>query len=263
MPLASPIQSDGGQTWTRGQNRLPISHRRGIPWTTRQGSPFLQPFHQVFTSARDYIAANPEPPAESASKPPANANADADAARANKPKPLSNAGHKDGLTQASIANFFAGPGSQKREPVLPSYPQPPPSHRYEGLSSQNQRSGAGIVPPTLSSHRVQPRPLIPTRPTLEPTNPNGYTWLAAPSKPTLKPARMSMSMTQEQSSNSTSASGTAGAEVKPESSTRGFQPVTTFHSTTMSMVQQAPRRTLGIRRSMNGWQDRMKREGGG
>lgn len=204
-----------------------------------------------FTSARDYIAANPEPPAESASK----ADADADAAGTNRPKPLSSASRKDGLTQASISNFFAGPGSsQKREPVLPRYPQPP---------SQNQRSGArSIVPSTLSSHRVQPRPLIPTRPTLEPTDPNGYTWLATPSKPTtLKAARMSK--TQEQNGNSTSAGGTAGAdEVKPESST-GFQPVSTFHSTTMSMIQQAPRRTLGIRRSMNGWQDRMKREGGG
>ncbi|KAI2717795.1 hypothetical protein CBS147332_4675 [Penicillium roqueforti] len=204
-----------------------------------------------FTSARDYIAANPEPPAESASK----ADADADAAGANRPKPLSSASRKDRLTQASISNFFAGPGSsQKREPVLPRYPQPPP---------QNQRSGArSIVPSTLSSHRVQPRPLISTRPTLEPTDPNGYTWLATPSKPTtLKAARMSK--TQEQNGNSTSAGGTAGAdEVKPESST-GFQPVSTFHSTTMSMIQQAPRRTLGIRRSMNGWQDRMKREGGG
>ncbi|KAJ5842774.1 uncharacterized protein N7525_000515 [Penicillium rubens] len=200
------------------------------------------------------------PPAESASKPPAGAGADA--AGANKPKSVSSAGRKDGLTQASISNFFAGPGlSQKREPVLSSHPQPPPSRRYEVVPSQNQRSGArSIVPAPLSSHRVQPRPLVPTRPTLEPTNPNGYTWLAAPSKPTLKPARTSM--TQEQR-NSTSG-GRAGAdEVKPESSTRGFQPVTTFHSTTMSMVQQAPRRTLGIRRSMNGWQDRMKREGGG
>lgn len=205
--------------------------------------------------------ANPEPSAESASKPPTNA--DADAAGANKPKPLSSASRKDGLTQASISNFFAGPGSQKREPALPSHPQPPPSRRYEGPPSQNQRSGASIVPSPLSSHRVQPRPLIPTRPTLEPTNPNGYTWLAAPSKPTtLKPTRTSM--TQEQGGNATTSGGTTGAdEVKPESSTRGFQPVSTFHSTTMSMVQQVPRRTLGIRRSMNGWQDRMKREGGG
>ncbi|KAJ5834643.1 hypothetical protein N7447_000669 [Penicillium robsamsonii] len=184
-----------------------------------------------FTSARDYIAANPEPAAD----------ADADAAGANKLKPLSSASRS----------------LQKREPV----PQPP-SRRYEGPPSQGQRSGArSIVPAPLSSHRVQPRPLVPTRPTLEPTDSNGYTWLAAPSKPTLKPARVSM--TQEQNGNNTSAGGTAEAdEVKPDSSTRGFQPVSTFHSTTMSTIQQAPRRTLGIRRSMNGWQDRMKREGG-
>lgn len=192
-----------------------------------------------FTSARNYIAANPEPPAESASKPPAKA------------------GPKDGLTQASISNFFAGPGSSQKQ-------EPPSSRRYDVPPSQNRYSAAkSTVPPLLSSHRVQPRPLIPTRPALETTNSNGYTWLAAPSKATTsQPARTSM--TQEQSRNNISTNSTVGAgEVKPERSTSGFQSVSTFHTTTMSMIQQAPRRTLGIRRSMNGWQDRMKRGSGG
>ncbi|KAJ5550893.1 hypothetical protein N7461_005591 [Penicillium sp. DV-2018c] len=215
-----------------------------------------------FTSARDYITANPEPSAQSASKLPANVVADA--AGAKKPKSLSNAGSRDGLTQASISNFFAGPGAfQKREPVLPSRQQPLPSRRYEALPSQNQRPGPGsTVPPPLSSHRVQPRPLVPTRPALEPTNPSCYSWMAAPSNPTAsKPARVSV--TQEQNSSSPSADIIAGlSALKKDSSTPGFQPVSTFHMTTMSMIQQAPRRTLGIRRSMNGWQDRMKRESG-
>ncbi|EKV07856.1 ATP-depentend DNA helicase, putative [Penicillium digitatum] len=244
------------------QGPKPTTYISSTGYTMNNSTGFTIPttVSSGFTSARDYIAAKPEPSAESASKPPAHA--EADAAGASKVKPLSSASRKDGLTQASISNFFAGPGSQKREPVQSSYPQPPPSHRYEGLPSQHQRSGASIVPSTLSSHRVQPRPLVPTRPTLDPTNLNGYTWLAAPSKPTLKPTRIPM--TQEQSGNATSLGGTAGPdEVKPGRSTRGFQPVSTFHNTTMSMVQQAPRRTLGIRRSMNGWQDRMKRQGGG
>ncbi|KAJ5773476.1 hypothetical protein N7457_008372 [Penicillium paradoxum] len=213
-----------------------------------------------FTSARDYIAANPEPPAESALKPAA------DAAGANKPITSSSAGRKDGLTQASISNFFAGPGSsQKREPVLPSRRQPSSTGRYEipQLQRQHPTARGNLVPSALSTHRVQPRPLIPTRPTLEPTNADGYTWLAAPSKPTtLNPGRTSM--TQEQSRNNGATGGPAGAsEAKLETSTGGFQAASTFHTTTMSMIQQAPRRTLGIRRSMNGWQDRMKREGGG
>ena len=210
-----------------------------------------------FTSARDHIAAYPQPTSESAAESASSANAGA--AGANRPT-SKESGRKDGLTQASISNFFAGPGAQKKEPVLPDRPQPP-SRRYELPASQNQRQSTKInVPPTLSSHRVQPRPLIPTGPALEPAGTNGYTWLAAPSRPPTSKPRMPV--TQEQGAGNVSTNGTAGAEVKPEAS-RGFQSATTFHTTTMSMVQQGPRRTLGIRRSMNGWQDRMKRESGG
>jgi DNA helicase-2/ATP-dependent DNA helicase PcrA len=211
-----------------------------------------------FTSARDYITANPEPPVESVST----SKPTADVAVASNPS-ASNAARKDGLTQASISNFFGGPGLQKREPVGASrpQPQPQPTRRY-GQPSQTQYPTQS-VPRGLSSHRVQQRPLQPSRPTLEPTNPNGYTWMAAPSRPGSKVPRMSV--TQEQTGNNVSAgtAGTGTSEAKPETSTRGFQAVSTFHTTTMSMVQQTPRRTLGIRRSMNGWQDRMKRDGGG
>lgn len=210
-----------------------------------------------FTSARDHIAAYPQLSSESAAESASGANAGA----AGGSKPTSRGpGQKDGLTQASISNFFAGPGAQKKEPVLPNRPQPP-SRRYELPASQNQRQPTKInVPPTLSSHRVQPRPLTPAGPALEPAGTNGYTWLAAPSRPPTSKPRMSV--TQEQGAGNVSSDGTGGTEVKPEAS-RGFQSATTFHTTTMSMVQQGPRRTLGIRRSMNGWQDRMKRESGG
>jgi DNA helicase-2/ATP-dependent DNA helicase PcrA len=209
-----------------------------------------------FTSARDYVAANPQPIEDSAAKSASTPNLPADATRANKPNSLS-AGRKDGLTQASISNFFTGPGSQKKEATLPNRPRA--SGKYE-LPSQNQRPQAANVPQPLSSHRVQPRPLIPTRPTLEPTNPNGYTWMAAPSKPPGPKPRMTM--TQEQGvSNAASSGSETKPETKPEPS--GFQTATTFHTTTMSMVQQGPRRALGMRRSMTGWQDRMKRDSGG
>ncbi|CAG8335595.1 unnamed protein product [Penicillium salamii] len=211
-----------------------------------------------FTSARDHIAAYPQLTSESAAESASSTHADA--TRANELKPSSGAGRKDGLTQASISNFFGGPGTQKREPVVPNRPQPLP-RRYELPTSQNERLPAKTnVPSTLSSHRVQPRPLIPTGPTLEPANTSGYTWLATPSGPPA--SRPRMTVTQEQGVGNASTNGTAGAEVKPEAS-RGFQSATTFHTTTMSIVQQGPRRTLGIRRSMNGWQDRMKRESGG
>lgn len=209
-----------------------------------------------FTSARDYIAAHPQPAvksiADSASK------AHADAVGAAQPKPSSTASRKDGLTQASISNFFAGPGSQRKEDPVLSH-RAPPSRRYELPSSQNQRPPPKTnVPPTLSSHRVQPRPLIPTRPALEAADTGGYTWLAAPSK--LPAPTPKLSVMPERSDPPTKDT-TTSAEVITEAS-RGFQSATTFHTTTMSMVRQGPRRTLGIRRSMNGWQDRMKRESG-
>lgn len=209
-----------------------------------------------FTSARDYIAAQPQPAMKSVADSASNAHTDGVGAA--QPKPSSAASRKDGLTQASISNFFGGPGSQKKEdPVLPN--RAPPSRRYELPSSQNQRPLPKTnAPPTLSSHRVQPRPLIPTRPALETTDTNGYTWLAAPSKPPAPTPKLSV---MPERSDPPPKDTTTSAEATTEHS-RGFQSATTFHTTTMSMVRQGPRRTLGIRRSMNGWQDRMKRESG-
>ncbi|CAI7594564.1 hypothetical protein N7533_006894 [Penicillium manginii] len=186
-----------------------------------------------------------------------------------------NASAKDGLTQASISNFFGGPGSsQKREPAPTTRPPPQPTQRNH-MTSQSNRPSSNFVPPTLSSHRPQPRPLHPTRPALEPSEPNNYTWLAAPSRPVMKLGRMQV---QQSNGDNTAESRSGSGEMKQESSTpesqstqirqsgQGIESVT-FHTTTMSMVRQqasAPaRRTLGIRRSMNGWEERMKREGGG
>lgn len=207
-----------------------------------------------FQSARDYAAtpaANQEPVAIPTPK-------DALEPAPTKSKASSTASRKDGLTQASISNFFGGPGSfQKKEPLPASRPsiQPPRSHQ----TAPTSRPGPVLIPPVLTSHRLQPRPLQPNRPALEPAQPSNYTWMAAPSRPAMKPARM---LTQPPNRHSTEA-GTGPEEVKQESST-SVQSVT-FHTTTMASVRQqgAGRRTLGIRRSMNGWEERMKREGGG
>ncbi|KAJ5684318.1 uncharacterized protein N7477_000663 [Penicillium maclennaniae] len=204
-----------------------------------------------FLSARDYAAtaASQEPVAESTPKAAPNP-------APIKSKASSTASRKDGLTQASISNFFGGPGiSQKREPLPASQAsnQLPRSHP----TAPTSRPGPSLVPPALTSHRLQPRPLQPSRPALEPAQPSNYTWMAAPSRPAVKPARM---LTQPSSGNSTEV-GTRPEGVKQDSST-GIQSVT-FHTTTMASVRQqgAGRRTLGIRRSMNGWEERMKREG--
>ncbi|KAJ5235376.1 uncharacterized protein N7469_004544 [Penicillium citrinum] len=225
-----------------------------------------------FLSARDYAASSTveqettKQNVSSGAKDPVPAN-----------KPKGTATTKDGLTQASISNFFGGPGfSQKKEPAQSTRPPLQPMQTGH-MRPQNNRQGSNFVPSTLSSHRLQPRPLHPTRPALEPAEPNNYTWLATPSRPMMKPGRMQV---QRQQSNGDNAAetGSRSGEVKQEISTanrqdaqsrqngQGIQSMT-FHTTTMSMVRQqasAPaRRTLGIRRSMNGWEERMKREGGG
>lgn len=213
-----------------------------------------------FLSARDYAAssaANQGTVTESTS------NAATETPAASKAKTSSTVGRKDGLTQASISNFFGGPASsQKSDPVPASRPSTQPFQRNHP-TPQSSRPGPGPVPPSLSSHRLQPRPLHPTRPALEPTEPSNYTWLAAPSRPAVKPARM---LTQPSGGNSTPDAGTRSDTVKQESSTGGVHSVT-FHTTTMATIRQQGavpgRRTLGIRRSMNGWEERMRREGGG
>ncbi|KAJ5103820.1 hypothetical protein N7532_004349 [Penicillium argentinense] len=226
-----------------------------------------------FLSARDYAAsstANQDAATEISSVPSKESAPVVDKAK--------NVNSKDGLTQASISNFFGGPGSSQKKALLPTSCPPqrqPMQSPPNQMVSQNKRPSSNFVPPTLSSRRLQPRPLHPARPALEPTEPSNYTWLAAPSRPAVKPGRMRA----EQSNGDNRAEARTGpGEVKQERSTPGssqggpesqnpaVQSVS-FHTTTMSMVRQQAqvpaRRTLGIRRSMNGWEERMKREGGG
>ncbi|KAJ5212212.1 uncharacterized protein N7498_003858 [Penicillium cinerascens] len=209
-----------------------------------------------FLSARDYAATS-----AASQEPVTKSTPNAVPEQPITKKASSTASRKDGLTQASISNFFGGPGSfQKREPIPASRPSIQyPQSSYQ--TAQTTRPGPAFVPPALTSHRLQPRPLQPSRPALEPAQPSNYTWMAAPSRPAVKPARM---LTQPPNGNSAVEAETKSEEAKQESST-GIQSVT-FNTTTMASLQQQGgpgRRTLGIRRSMNGWEERMKREGGG
>lgn len=224
-----------------------------------------------FTSARNYIAVNPAA-GQDTTTPSMASSTTTGAGPEGKAKTPGNVSRKDSLTQASLSNFFGGPGSsaQKSESVPAIHPPAQPAPRNHLTPQTSSRSGASFVPPYLSSHRLQPRPLHPSRPVLEPSEPNNYTWMAAPSRPdTLKSARMLTSQPAQNSGNSTlnAGTGTGASEVKQERSTNGVRSVT-FYTTTMDKVrQQVPpatgRRTLGIRRSMNGWEERMKREKGG
>ncbi|KAF3386241.1 ATP-dependent DNA helicase [Penicillium rolfsii] len=223
-----------------------------------------------FTSARNYIAVNPA--AEQKQTAPSTTSSSTTAGLIDKAKTPGNIKREDGLTQATISNFFGGPGSsaQKSETISAIRPPAQPTLRHQVTPQTNSRSSTSFVPPSLSSHRLQPRPLHPSRPVLEPAEPSNYTWMTAPSQPdTMKAGRMRTSQPLQGNDNSTAPAGTGTetSNVKQVRSTGGFRSVT-FYSTTMDKIrQQAPaatgRRTLGIRRSMNGWEERMKRERSG
>ncbi|PLB45550.1 UvrD-helicase-domain-containing protein [Aspergillus steynii IBT 23096] len=237
-----------------------------------------------FSTARQYIATNPaatdqnsQPSSKSDSSKP-------------KPKPPSAGGpgrQSDGLTQKSISRFFGQPSSSA--PTQPRSSESTPTDR-QMLSQGNSRRGVpggaahaassnpgfkSVIPRQYSTYRPQPQRLQPTRPVLEPSDPNRYTWLGAssslsqpaPEKPIMRGGQEKGG--KEMSDQSEAKEGGWGAsEVKrsEQESAPGVRPVTTYHTTTMSLVQGGsglppPRRTLGIRRSMNGWEERMKRAG--
>lgn len=209
-----------------------------------------------FQSARDYVAVNPtsaEPEPKTQSKPSANP------ALALKAK---STGRKDGLSQASISTFFGGPGPAQKKEALPASRPAIQQTRKPQFVSNSQQPGPTSVPATLSAHRVQMRPVQPTRPTLEPGG-GGYSWMADPAPLTTKTPRM-LSQQCNDSQSDTNPSSSEGNQ--QDSSSSGVQSVM-FHTTTMLKINQQPpapaRRTLGIRRTMNGWGDRMKRENGG
>ncbi|KAJ5888400.1 hypothetical protein N7495_008441 [Penicillium taxi] len=250
-----------GEPWPkrrRSDNHQPMTttYLASGALSTGNTSNFITPttISTGFTSARDFVAtaASNQPTVIDLTSNVANEPAQAPATKAK------GSNHKDGLTQASISNFFSGPGaSQKRTPMSTIDPASQLVRTSHLTHPPRLHSGAQVVSPALISHRLQPRPLRPSRPNLEPTEPSNYSWMAAPSQPAVKPARML------QAKENSSEARAETEDVKHNSST--YLPSTTFHKTTMSMVQQQPpvRRTLGIRRSMNGWQDRMKREGDG
>ncbi|KAL2858830.1 UvrD-helicase-domain-containing protein [Aspergillus pseudodeflectus] len=197
---------------------------------TMNGTSFMTPTTMSlgFSTAREYIATAPakqEPSMES------------DRGAKRKPSVGISSGCQPSAAQKSISSFFGQPAPQTS--VLP----------------QSRSPATGFSAPSISlsnyiRHRAPTQHFHPPRPILEPSDPNRYTWLTA-SKPAEKPALHSAQLNR----------GTNADESHRGVVTR-MRPATTFHMTTMSMVQSGGttvRRTLGIRRSMNGWEERMKK----
>ncbi|KAL2013164.1 hypothetical protein VTN00DRAFT_689 [Thermoascus crustaceus] len=189
-----------------------------------------------------------------------------------KEKGAKTAGHKaGGLTQGSISSFFAQQSGPKHQvSKQPSLANPWPSRSGEIGQFNHSQVSNGVsgraVPQTLLNRRVQSQRVTTSRPILESSDPNRYTWLSSSSRPALE------SRPQQQTADSLVKSKEEAErvdhDVKSSSApVSGVRPATTYHTTTMSMVNQmgstTGRKTLGIRRSMNGWAERMNRAGNG
>jgi DNA helicase-2/ATP-dependent DNA helicase PcrA len=220
-----------------------------------------------FSTAREYIATNTAARQEQTPG----------SGIENKPKATStgtSGRSADGLSQKSISRFFSKPSSQpqqKPSTSAPAHCRKAPGNRNDVIGqasygySSNPESKS-MLPTNLSTYRPQAQRLRPARPILEPSDPNRYTWLSTSLKPTEKPILRSDDESKEISDKGEARSEWAASEVKrPEVPVGGVRPATTYHATTMSIMQGKPpvptRRTLGIRRSMNGWEERMKRAG--
>lgn len=232
------------------------------------GSSFTVPttMSAGFSTAREYIASaamksEQEQPAE--------------IERKRKPRPVvGTLSDRAPSSQKSISSFFGQPepqptqrnesGARHAQPSQPSQGRlATTAYPNRNVSSINACPG-NTIPAQYIGHRPPTQQFRPPRPALEPSDPNRYTWLAAPSKPADKADSHSGQVNTEVINRNDSRKESATSETRSCVGTTGaMRPATTYHTTTMSMMQsggQAARRTLGIRRSMNGWEERMKRE---
>ncbi|KAF9888307.1 hypothetical protein FE257_008739 [Aspergillus nanangensis] len=249
-------RATGGQPYPKRQ-RCDQGHQLSVSTTTNlmasstytmSGANFSVPT-TGFSTAREYIATSIQEPAPASQSKVTNGGI---------------LGRKsDGLSQKTIAGFFGGKSSRSQShesTALMDRPRPQGSQR--GTANNYTPSNPGGMLGKFSTHRPQAQRLHPSRPILDSSDSNHYTWLGTS---TAKPAGTygpPIPAGQENRDVANSRDQPQGTNTikRPEGQIGGVRPATTYHTTTMAMVQGAPaRRTLGIRRSMNGWEDRMKR----
>lgn len=229
---------------------------------TMNGSNFSVPttMSLEFSTAREYIATNTA--AKQEQKPGTGFE--------NKPKVtgVGTSGRSAiGLSQKSISGFFSKPFSRPQ----PKSSESAPAHYHKSPGDRNNVIGQGgysqpVLPTNYSTYRPQAQRLQAARPILEPSDPNRYTWLTTSLKDTEKPILPGGEEGKEMTDKGEARREWAASEVKrPQGPVGDVRPAATYHKTTMSTLQGvAPvptRRTLGIRRSMNGWEERMKKAG--
>lgn len=170
--------------------------------------------------------------------------------------------------QGAITNFFARSGKmiiEESEPLAPKMPLL--SRSQSSLSSNDPLSDISNISqetthsyhqPRISSHRPRNAPMVskPKRPEPDPdVDKTRYVLLSSsPTKPDVDP--LLETLRDNGGVKDGPASITRSSTVAGNSSFPGFRPASTFHTTSIGQLQNKSgpnRKTLGMRRSMQGW----------
>ncbi|KAF2794776.1 ATP-depentend DNA helicase-like protein [Melanomma pulvis-pyrius CBS 109.77] len=171
--------------------------------------------------------------------------------------------------QNSITSFFARPGSTvSEEPSIPtpkvlslsrsnSFMQQAPLGDISNVRPGPPQPPRPYQPPTFSTHRPRNAPMIskPKRPAQDIESAR-YVLLSSSPVKAEDDQRLRLREDPDIEDETIPASPMKSASVPLTSTLSGFRPASTFHTTSMGQLQgqAAPqRRTLGTRRSLQGW----------
>jgi DNA helicase-2/ATP-dependent DNA helicase PcrA len=199
---------------------------------------------------------------------------------------------KRAIGQGSITSFFSRPNRVSEDPAMKPVPvvkassqhpslssvsRPPPLNYISNFKKQSFTSKAAYVPPTLSTHRPRTQPLVgkPRRLDEDAQEAKRYILLSSsPVKPedgdkaNLGSGKPHPYLFPSSTDILMRAPGVYTSHELPPSPTKiqsdtvaanltnGFRPASTFHSTSMAQMCTSaapPRKTLGMRRSLQGW----------
>jgi DNA helicase-2/ATP-dependent DNA helicase PcrA len=168
--------------------------------------------------------------------------------------------------QSSISNFFAPPGSKVSQvagvppPKIPTFQRSnssftgqDPLSDISNVQTKASQAPRPYQPPSLSSHRPRNAPMLskPKRPATE-TESTKYVLLSSsPAKADNDRLNKPLDLGNEEVLESPS----EPTSVPLNTTSSGFRPATTFHTTSMGQLQGQPatKRTLGTRRTFQGW----------
>ncbi|KAN0078533.1 P-loop containing nucleoside triphosphate hydrolase protein [Elaphomyces granulatus] len=212
-----------------------------------------------FSTARQHMATQESTTSDRASKEEVNG----------VPNKMTATSHIDsGLTQGTISTFFGQIGAKRTASKSPSLVnRQPVKESQDDEYAQINRFQASrdilqpTVPENLSDHRIQPQRWLPSRPTADPSKPLEYTWLSALPKPEANPPSIASQQKGGNSFENTEIRTEAeNDEIKrSQGGLDCIQSAATYHPATMQARPTTGRKTLGIRRGMSGWADRMSK----